>query len=187
MCNRYQLKASADEVAGLIGVSVLGVNWPDEMFPGRPGLVLLKGEGRLMARLMDWGWPPPGGSGKPVTNARNLDSPFWRGALADPARRCVIPASRFCEWEGEKGAKRVRWFGVRERAVFGFAGVWRQHGEGAVYAMLTCAPNALVGAVHPKAMPVMLAAGDEPAWLADDWSAARALVRPFDADAMWME
>lgn len=127
-----------------------------------------------------------------MTNARNLDSPFWAAALRDPARRCVIPASCFCEWEGEAGRKRARWFGVQGfgvqgRAVFGFAGVWRPQGEGAVYAMLTCAPNALVGAVHPKAMPVMLAAGDEAAWLADDWAAARALVRPFDAAAMWME
>jgi putative SOS response-associated peptidase YedK len=183
MCNRYQLKASAAEVAGLIGVSVSGVNWPDEMFPGRPGLVVLQGE----AQLMDWGWPPPGGAGKPVTNARNLDSPFWRTALADPARRCVIPASRFCEWEGEKGAKRARWFGVQGRPVFGFAGVWRPHGEGAVYAMLTCAPNTLVATVHPKAMPVMLAAGDEAAWLGAEWAEARALARPFAADAMWME
>lgn len=182
MCNRYQLKASAAEVAGLMGVSVTGVNWPNEMFPGRPGLVF----GSDWARLMDWGWPPPSGTRKPVTNARNLDSPFWRAALRDAARRCVIPASRFCEWEGAAGAKVARWFGVRERAVFGFAGVWRPVGEGAVYAMLTCAPNELVGAVHPKAMPVMLAAGDEAVWLGADWDAARALVRPYAADAMWM-
>lgn len=183
MCNRYQLKASAAEVAALVGVSVLGLNWPDEMFPGRPGLVIARGG----ARLMDWGWPPPTGGGKPVTNARNLDSPFWRSALQDPARRCVIPASRFCEWQGDKGRKVARWFGVQGRPVFGFAGVWRPQGDGAVYAMLTCAPNALVAAVHPKAMPVILAAGCEAVWLEGDWPAARALVRPFDDEAMWLE
>ncbi len=122
-----------------------------------------------------------------MTNLRNLDSGFWRSALGNPARRCVIPASRFCEWEGEVGRKVARWFGDRARPVFGFAGVWRPVEDGAVYAMLTCEPNALVGKVHPKAMPVMLAAGTEPQWLSDDWDAARALVRPYDVDLMWME
>ncbi|WP_416908870.1 MAG: SOS response-associated peptidase [Polymorphobacter sp.] len=184
MCNRYQLKGSAAEVAAALGMPVGGVNWPEEMFPARPGLVgTVSG-----ARLMDWGWPPPGdGKGRPVTNARNLDSPFWRAAVADPARRCLIPASRFCEWEGAVGAKRARWFGVREAAVFVFAGVWRPHGDGAVYAMLTCAPNALVGAVHPKAMPVILAQDAAARWLREDWAAARAMVRPFADEAMWIE
>jgi putative SOS response-associated peptidase YedK len=183
MCNRYQLKASADEVAAVLGAPVAGLNWPDEMFPARPGLVATASG----AQLMDWGWPPPGEKGRPVTNARNLDSLFWRAALRDPARRCVIPASRFCEWEGTKGEKRARWFGVKSQPVFAFAGVWRPRDGGAVYAMLTCAPNALVGAVHPKAMPVMLESGDELRWLEADWDAARALVRPYAADAMWAE
>lgn len=36
-----------------------------------------------------------------------------------------------------------------------------------LFAFLTCAPNAEVGAVHPKAMPVILRTADEwGAWLA---------------------
>jgi hypothetical protein len=51
MCNRYELKASHAEVGALLGVSVAGLNWPDEMFPKRPGLVVT-GAG---PRLMEWG------------------------------------------------------------------------------------------------------------------------------------
>ncbi|WP_243455609.1 SOS response-associated peptidase family protein [Sphingosinicella sp. BN140058] len=48
-----------------------------------------------------------------VTNVRNLTSPFWRSSLKDPARRCLVPVTGFCEWEGEKGAKREHWVSLR--------------------------------------------------------------------------
>lgn len=183
MCIRFQLKASHAAVAGLLGTSVEGINWPDEMFPRRPALVLIDAG----PRLMEWGWPSPAGKGPPVTNVRNLDSPFWRAALHDPKRRCLIPASRFCEWEGLAGQKNARWFGVKDAPVFGIAGVWRPSDDGAAFAMLTCNPNALVEAVHPAAMPVLLTKGGGEAWLRADWPEARTFVEPFDADAMWIE
>jgi putative SOS response-associated peptidase YedK len=183
MCNRYQLRASHEEVAALVGADVAGLNWPDEMFPRRPGLVVTSAG----ARLMDWGWPSPAGKGPPVTNVRNLDSPFWRAALADPARRCLIPGSAFCEWEGETGARRARWFGVNNAPVFAFAGIWRPHEGGGLYAMLTCAPNTLVASVHQKAMPVILPAGQTQDWLRLNWAAARRLVQPLPDAAMWLE
>ena len=50
-------------------------------------------------------------------------------------------------------------------------------------AFLTCDANALVGAIHPKAMPVMLRADDALAWLDHDRTSACALAQPFaDAD-----
>ena len=75
----------------------------------------------------------PAGSGgpkrrarQPVTNVRNLDSPFWRPALARPERRCLVPATAFAEWTGETGAKRKVWFSLKDRPVFAFAGLWRR-------------------------------------------------------------
>ena len=50
---------------------------------------------------MRWGFPPPAKSRVPVTNVRNLASPFWRSALNRPDRRCLVPVTDFCEWEGE--------------------------------------------------------------------------------------
>ena len=48
-----------------------------------------------------------------------------------------------------------------------------------LFAFLTCPPNAEVGAIHPKAMPVILTAPDEwAAWLNLPWDQARALQRP---------
>jgi putative SOS response-associated peptidase YedK len=55
--------------------------------------------------------------------------------------------------------------------------------EGAVtadlFAFLTTEANAEVGAVHPKAMPVILTtAADIETWLMADWAEARHLQKP---------
>jgi len=190
MCNLYSMTASVDELRRLFGpFAGETANLPpfDEIYPGKPAPVLRReGEG-LRLDLMEWGFPGPAAAkGRLVTNIRNLASPFWRSALHRTDRRCIVPVSRFCEWEGEKGAKRKVWFGLHEAAapLFAFAGLWRP-GEGGVgyMAFLTCEPNTVVGAVHPKAMPVMLRPSDVPRWLDTEAATACELAVPYaDAD-----
>ena len=61
--------------------------------------------------------------------------------------------------------------------LFVFAGVVRRTAEGEAdrYAFLTCAPNTVVGAIHPRAMPVILHGAAIDAWLTGDAAAALAL------------
>lgn len=48
-----------------------------------------------------------------------------------------------------------------------------------LFGFLTCLPNAEVGKIHPKAMPVILTAPDEwQAWLNFPWDQAKVLQRP---------
>ena len=60
--------------------------------------------------------------------------------------------------------------------MFVFAGVVRRMTEGRpIAAFLTCARNTVVGAIHVKAMPVILNGAAIDAWLTGDAAAARAL------------
>ena len=182
MCNLYRMTTNVEAIRRLFGVTEGGfLNLPalDQIFPDQLAPVVRSvPEGRVL-EMMRWGFPPPPGVGsRPVTNVRNLESPFWRSALNRPDRRCLVPVSAFCEWEGETGRKRKVWFEAADGLPFAFAGLWRPAEDGARMAFLTCAPNALVGAVHPKAMPVVLDPADHATWLEGEREAAVALARP---------
>ncbi len=202
MCNLYTMTATVDEMRRMFGgfegdrsnLAPLA-----EIYPGRPAPVLRREGAGLKLEQMIWGFPGPAAAkGRPVTNIRNLASPFWRSALDNKERRCIVPVTQFCEWtaEPDPATKRKRkvWFGMHEAhdPLFAFAGLWRpgpSDGSGGPYmAFLTCDANATVGAVHPKAMPVMLRPADALAWLDHDRAAACALALPFaDADMRIIE
>lgn len=176
MCSLYELRAPRDEVRRHFGAAD---GWgrdleKDYVASGREGFVVAARDGGRSLTAMRWGFPPPPGVRGPVVNVRNYGSPFWRAALADPARRCLVPVTRFSEWSAEPdpatGRKRQHWFSVPSRPVFAFAGVWRPTGDGPMFAFLTTGydgdPAAhLVGRVHPKAVPVILHDEDHARWL----------------------
>ena len=188
MCNRYRMTAKQAELAARFGIVApypedVTVP-PPELFPKRMGWVVRKEVGQRVLDVMHWGFPPPPKSRAPVTNVRNLASPFWRSALKNPERRCLVPVTDFCEWEGEKGSKLERWFSVSASPIFAFAGIWRPTEEGKAFAFLTCEPNPLVAPIHPKAMPVVLHNEDYDAWLDGEVDSACALAQPFPSQLM---
>jgi len=148
--------------------------------------VVRKDGGERVLDLMTWGVPL---QGKPITNVRNLQSPFWRNMIANPDRRCIVPVTDFCEWSGEKGSKQEHWFSLPSREVFAFAGVWRPTEQGKAYAFLTCGYDGdsathIVGKIDPKACPVILHEEDEERWLNGDVDEVRALATPFPSQLM---
>ena len=112
-----------------------------------------------------------------VTNVRNTASAHWRRWLG---RREPLPGAVH-QLFGERGAAgRPRppvWFAFDEsRPLAFFAGIWtrwtsvRKVKEGEttndLFAFLTTEPNTEVGAIHPKAMPVILTTPEElEAWM----------------------
>ena len=194
MCNLYSMTATVDEMRRLFGpFGGDTANLPPfgEIYPGQRAPVLRRDGGGLKLAMMNWGFPGPAAAkGRPVTNVRNLASPFWRSAIASPERRCIVPVTSFCEWTGEVGRKQKVWFGLREEEnpLFAFAGIWRPGVDGPFMAFLTCEANQTVGAVHPKAMPVMLRPRDIGRWLDSEREQACALAVPFeDADMRVVE
>jgi putative SOS response-associated peptidase YedK len=176
MCNLYRMTATVDEMRRVFG-SLEGDrdNLPpfDEIYPNYKAPVLRRNGSGLKLEMMTWGFPgPQTAGGRPITNVRNLSSPFWRSALTDRARRCLVPVTTFCEWTAEPDPVTKRkskvWFGHADQPVFAFAGIWRPGEGGPFMSFLTCEANKTVGAIHPKAMPVMLDPHSFNRWLEND-------------------
>lgn len=188
MCNLYIARRSAAEIAKLFGAAEPSFTFDEtrELYPKALAPVVVRHGAERRVEMMRWGFPPPPAARAVVTNVRNLASPFWRAALANPARRCLVPVTQFCEWQGEKGAKVKRWFSVPSLPLFAFAGIWRPTEDGPAFAFLTCDPNPLVAAVHPKAMPVILHPEDHARWLEAADDGGQALAQPFPSQLMAM-
>lgn len=187
MCNLYRLDAPANQIAAIFDADQGGDVWAGGYIaPGKFGPVVARRGDRNLMMPRRWGFPPPPRGDRLVTNVRNLESPFWIGTLKHPELRCLVPVTQFQEWSGEKGAKLQHWFAVPSQPVFAFAGIMRDDGEMASFAFLTTDPNPLVGAVHPKAMPLILHPEDHDVWLTADWKDAQRLVEPFPSQMMAM-
>jgi putative SOS response-associated peptidase YedK len=169
MCNLYRLTTTTEAIRNLFhAMEGPSPNLPGraEFYPNRQAPVILPTPTGRMLVTMRWGVPPPPGARAPVTNIRNLKSPFWRPMLNN---RCLVPASAFAEWgsipDPRTGRKAKHWFALKSTPLFAFAGLWRPSADTPGFAFLTCNPNPTVAAIHPKAMPVLLGPDRAEDWL----------------------
>lgn len=179
MCNLYNLKVERWELQAYYKANddfrrEVELE-KDYVAPSRPGLVVRIEAGQRIVDDMTWGVPNWKPGLKDVVNVRNYQSNFWRSMLAKPAQRCLVPFTRFQEWEQLSdpvtGKKCPHWFSIPSRPIGTFAGIWRYTEKGPRFAFLTtgygdtpnddedsraAAPNHVVGRIHPKAVPVIL-------------------------------
>jgi putative SOS response-associated peptidase YedK len=200
MCNLYAMITNQEAIRRMFNVVFDSAgNLP--AFPGiypdyAAPIVRNSPEGRELA-MARWGMPSPafaleGKKTDPgVTNIRNAKSPHWRRWL-EPENRCVVPFTSFSEPDPQPDGRRPPvWFACDEtRPLVCFAGIWvlqwtstRKVKEGPVtadlYGFLTTEPNAEVGALHPKAMPVILTTAEEvDLWMTAPAAEALMLQRP---------
>jgi putative SOS response-associated peptidase YedK len=199
MCNLYSLSKGQQAIRELSqAMSDRTGNLPQMLgiFPDYSAPIVRTGSDGVRELVMArWGMPSPVFAlkgrqvDKGVTNVRNTASPHWRRWLT-PTSRCLVPFTSFSEpGVNAEGKSEPVWFAFGEdRPLAFFAGIntrWtstRKLSEGEItcdlFAFLTTNANDEVGAVHPKAMPVILTTEKEfTTWLTAPWNEAAALQR----------
>ncbi len=209
MCNLYSNTTAVEAMRSLFKVATgddhLGNAEPlIAIWPKYSGHVVRLNKNRARELVsLSWGFRTTKVSKK---TGKTLQPAAWNNARDDKVRsvglwkesfherRCLIPASSFCEAKGRSPAT-YHWFGLRgeePRPPFAFAGMWTLssfHGpegqdECAAYTMITTTANVLVKPVHPDRMPVILPPGDYEQWLKGSANDAHDLLRPYPADVM---
>jgi putative SOS response-associated peptidase YedK len=150
---------------------------------------------------MSWGCMllQNGRAPRPVTNVRDdkiVKSAFWKSSFEE--RRCLVPATSFCEPNGDVKPATWHWFSIKgpePRPLFAFPGIWRRY-KGPIkkdgpsvdmetYAFLTTTPNSLVATINHERMPVLLTRQEQfDAWLRGSADEALALAREYPAEQM---
>lgn len=204
MCNLYSLTRMPEAVRSLFKVSnnrAAMFEPRDAIFPGYEAPIVRNAEdGERELVMMHWGFMllQAGKAPRRVTNVRDdkiRTSTFWKGSFEE--RRCLVPASSYCEPKGEKPAV-WHWFainGENARPLFAFPGIWRTYtgplkkdGENVsqtVYAFMTTEPNELTVSINHERMPVVLSTDEQfDTWLNGSTKEAFALARSFPADEM---
>lgn len=171
---------------------------PGEVWKGDIGFVVRHDAGERVLEAMHWGFPFRPANMKPtskplaVNNARDdkLLAPkgLWRPWFLDPAHRCLIPITAFCEAVGEKGQMTRAWISIADQPIAACAGIWRPTDEfGNCHSMVMVdATDERMLAIHDR-MPVILHPGDYDAWLSAPADAAMALVTQYPADRLLVD
>ncbi|HYD17310.1 MAG TPA: SOS response-associated peptidase [Patescibacteria group bacterium] len=162
MCGRYKQISLEAFLAGM------GVALPAEFVDAgivAPGMMapVLRG-GAL--ETMYWGYLPRWAKeGKPLINARAetiFEKPSFRDSVQ--ARRCVIPADGFFEWD--KTQRPTQPYDIEPEGLVAFAGIWDTWQGRDGFAILTTAALPAISRVHDR-MPVVLRSAEEcRRWLA---------------------
>lgn len=108
--------------------------------------------------------------------------PAFRNAFY--RNRCLIPADGFYEWQSSAGAKAPYRFELRDKGLFGLAGVYEE--KSGTFAIITAAASALVRTVHHR-MPVILERRHEALWVDPkmrDSETLLPLLRAYDSSLM---
>ena len=166
MCGRYanhlkNMSDWADILGDWPGESTLSMNIaPTQSIP-----VVIHKAGVSQSKSMRWGLVPTWSkTPKPkyaTFNARAesvRQKPAFRGACAS-AQTCLIPASGYYEWSGEKGSKTMHYIQLEDKIPLLMAGLWEHwtRGKQSLYSctILTRTAVPALMQIHPR-MPLIL-------------------------------
>lgn len=204
MCNLYSMTKAREAVIRLfkVGHNRASLFDPkDAIFPGHQApVVRLAEDGERELVTLSWGFVllRDGYAPKRVTNTRDdkIDTRFWRASFEQ--RRCLVPATSFCEPHDGRKPATWHWFALKgdeARPMFALAGLWQRwkgpikkdgpNVELDVYSFMTTVPNALTSSINHERSPVLLTNEYEMGlWMHGTAKEARSLLRPLAPDRM---
>lgn len=201
MCGRFTNRAKPEQIKSEFKVG----NKNSVLFEPRFNIVpaqmidvVFATETERILTQLKWGlvpsWSKEAPTSKGLINARAetiTEKPSFREAFK--SRRCIIPASGFYEWQKEgTGAKQPFYFYLKEKEVFGFAGLWEEWLDNQTGELLeTCTiitteANDVLKPVHDR-MPVILKSENYDEWLdatVKDTIRLQELLKPYVAKEM---
>ncbi|MGB1287328.1 MAG: SOS response-associated peptidase [Aggregatilineales bacterium] len=197
MCGRYTLTTDSSTLQKTFNLDELPeveIQARYNIAPTQPVSVITSARPRQLT-FMQWGlvpsWAKDPSIGHKMINARSEtvhEKPSFRSAFK--RRRCIIPADGFYEWKKEGKVKKPQFIHMKNRAVFGLAGLWETwqspHGDELITCtILTTEPNDLVKPLHHR-MAVILPSDHYDTWLNTDSDAPelKALFDPYPPDDM---
>ena len=196
MCGRFSIA----EFAGIEERFQLEIEFPDlkPNYNAAPSqdipVILNKGSSQLA--LFKWGlipyWAKDPSMGHKMINARAEtvdEKPSFKTCLQ--RKRCLVVADGFYEWKKEGATKRPHRITLKNKELFGFAGLWDTWKSltGEIInscSIITTTPNELMEPIHNR-MPVILPREVEQVWLDEgitDSTFLKSLLVPYMADLM---
>jgi len=203
MCNLYSVRTSRAALARKFGLSdnrMAAFEPLPAIFPGHLAPIIKQNpDGARELVLLSWGFVllREGYAPKRVTNTRDdkIRTKFWRESFE--ARRCLVPATSFCEPDG-KTPSQWHWFALNShepRLLFAFPGLYRRwqgpikrggpnvHIE--VFSFVTTLPNRLTRSINPERSPALLLSEPEAQiWLMGTPEQAFGLIKTTDPDRL---
>ena len=186
MCATYQLsfddlaeiKKIADEITNKYGQETASRTFGNDFYPKSEAPVIGKHNQVVMLK---WGFPIKD-TKKIIFNARAeslTEKNLYKGILSN---RCLVPATAFYEWSGDKTKYRVS---IENTRLFYMAALWKaeisnDNQKVYYYTIITTEPNRQMKEIHRR-MPAIIAPENSQSWLNDEGAALR-LLRPYEAE-----
>ncbi|WP_010651467.1 SOS response-associated peptidase [Oceanobacillus massiliensis] len=175
MCGRYTLLADELEVLKEFGLDqeIESFHPSYNVAPGQNVLAIINDGNGKRAGYLRWGlipsWAEDEKIGYKMINARSETAhqkPSFKNLLT--RKRCLIVADSFYEWKRVSNEKQPKRIQVKDRKLFGFAGLWDKwvQGDRTLFTctILTTSANRFMEDIHDR-MPVILPKSKEDEWL----------------------
>lgn len=181
MCGRFVQTQEAENYGSYFSVDLIQTDevlrsW--NVAPTKQVYAVAEHDGQRMLGTFDWGlvpfWAKDRKIGARLINARVETAgakPAFRDSFA--ARRCIVPADGFYEWEPKANGKLPHYFYATDRGPLALAGLWSSWSDPEsgdrvrTCTIVTGKPSDVVAPIHDR-MPVILAKSAWDAWLDPD-------------------